>query len=174
VLRAQVQQQADKYADVIIDAGGRDSAALRMALVLSDVLLVPVQPRSFDVWAVNDLAALVDGAQEARAERDLIPLRAFAVLNLADPGAAPDNAAAIEALTDVKQLVWLDSLIRRRKAFANASGLGLSVDEVTPRDDKACAELSALVRNVFQVDNHRKATGEQLHDHCETTHATGG
>src|SRR5437764_10052101 len=43
LLRAQVQQQASKYADVIIDAGGRDSAALRMALLLSDAVLVPVQ-----------------------------------------------------------------------------------------------------------------------------------
>ena len=49
-LRAQVQQQAAKFDDVVIDAGGRDSTALRAALVLSDVLLVPFQPRSYDVW----------------------------------------------------------------------------------------------------------------------------
>jgi hypothetical protein len=34
--RAQVQQQAGSYADVVIDAGVRNSAALRMALLLSD------------------------------------------------------------------------------------------------------------------------------------------
>src|SRR4051812_38211225 len=49
VLRAQVQRQASKYDDVLIDAGGRDSAALRAAMVLSDVLLVPFLPRSVDV-----------------------------------------------------------------------------------------------------------------------------
>ena len=166
VLRAQVQQQSGKYTDVIIDAGGRDSAALRMAMMLSDLLLVPVQPRSFDVWAIHDLATLIDGAQEARADRDLPPLRALAVLNLADPGSAPDNIAAVEALADVEQIGCLDTLIRRRKAIANASGLGLAVSELTPRDDKACAEVAALVRKVFQSDYNRKATGEQLHDHC--------
>ena len=57
-LRAQVQQQTAKFDDVVIDAGGRDSTALRAALVLSDVLLVPFQPRSYDVWALNDIAAL--------------------------------------------------------------------------------------------------------------------
>src|SRR5918911_3316561 len=36
VLRAQVQRQAGKYDDVVIDAGGRDSAALRAGMVLSD------------------------------------------------------------------------------------------------------------------------------------------
>ena len=96
-LRAQVQQQAAKFDDIIIDAGGRDSTALRAALVLSDVLIVPFQPRSYDVWALNDIAALVD---EARSVRD--NLRAVAVLNCADPGEhSTDNteaAAAVGAL----------------------------------------------------------------------------
>ena len=43
-LRAQVMQQAGKFQDIIIDAGGRDSTALRAALVLSDVIVVPFQP----------------------------------------------------------------------------------------------------------------------------------
>src|SRR3954469_19569402 len=67
VLRAQVQRQASKYDDVLIDAGGRDSAALRAAMVLSDVLLVPFLPRSVDVWALGDIAALIE---EARSLRD--------------------------------------------------------------------------------------------------------
>jgi chromosome partitioning protein len=173
VLRAQVQQQAGKYTDVIIDAGGRDSAALRMALVLSDILLVPIQPRSFDVWAVQEVARLIEGAQDARADRGVAPLRTLAVLNLADPGAAPDNAATIAALADLPQLAWIDTPIRRRKAFANASGLGLAVAELTPRDEKACRELAELVGNVFAPEKQRNTIGEPLHDHRETTRATG-
>jgi chromosome partitioning protein len=49
VLRDQVRHQAAKYDAVIIDAGGRDSGALRAALVLSDMVLVPFLPRSLDV-----------------------------------------------------------------------------------------------------------------------------
>lgn len=62
-LRGQVQQQRNKWQDIIIDAGGRDSTALRAALILSDVLLVPFAPRSYDVWALDDMAALVDEAR---------------------------------------------------------------------------------------------------------------
>src|SRR4051794_22324816 len=86
VLRTQVQRQAGKYDDVVIDAGGRDSAALRAAMVLSDVLLVPYLPRSVDVWALGDIASLID---EARSLRD--GLTALAVLNAADPGHSRDN-----------------------------------------------------------------------------------
>ena len=144
-LRAQVQQQAGKFDDIIIDAGGRDSTALRAALVLSDVLLIPFQPRSYDVWALNDIAALVD---EARSVRD--GLRAVAVLNCADSGeASTDNADAAAAVADVPQFEYLATPIRRRKAFANAAGAVLSVLELKPADKKAIDELNALISALF-------------------------
>ena len=145
ILRAQVQQQASKFDDIIIDAGGRDSTALRAALVLSDVLLVPFQPRSYDVWALNDIALLVD---EARSVRD--GLRAFAVLNCADPGEhSTDNADAAAAVADVPQFEYLTTPLRRRKAFANAAGQGLSVLEIKPQDTKAADELKSLIMGLF-------------------------
>ena len=145
ILRAQVQQQKAKFNDIIIDAGGRDSTALRAALVLSDVLLVPFQPRSYDVWALNDIAALVD---EARSVRD--GLRVVAILNGADPGdTSIDNAEAAAAVAEMPQFEYLSMPIRRRKAFANAAGQGLSVLESKPTDKKAVAEFNELVRALF-------------------------
>jgi chromosome partitioning protein len=144
-LRAQVRQQAGKFDDIIIDAGGRDSSALRAALVLSDVLLVPFQPRSYDVWALNDIAVLVD---EARSVRD--GLRAVAILNCADPGeSSSDNLEAAAAVGDITQFEYLATPIRRRKAFSNAAGAGLSVLEQKPMDKKAVEELNALVAALF-------------------------
>ena len=144
-LRAQVKQQAAKFDDIIIDAGGRDSSALRAALVLSDVLLVPFQPRSYDVWALNDIAILED---EARSVRD--GLRAVAILNCADPGElSSDNLEAAAAVGDVPQFEYLATPIRRRKAFANAAGAGLSVLEQKPVDKKAAEELNALIAALF-------------------------
>lgn len=147
-LRAQVQQQAGKWDDIIIDVGGRDSTALRAALVLADVLLVPFAPRSYDVWALEDMAGLVD---EARSVRD--GLKAYAVMNQADPGEhSTDNADAAAAVADVSQFIYLPTPIRRRKAFSNASGAGLAVSELSPKDAKAAAEITALVNTVFTVN----------------------
>lgn len=144
-MRVQVQQQVGKFDDVVIDAGGRDSTALRAALVLSDVLLVPFQPRSYDVWALNDMAALID---EARSVRD--GLRCFAMLNCADSGEqSTDNAEAAAAVADVPQFEYLPTPLRRRKAFANAAGAGMSVLELKPQDAKAKSELVALVNALF-------------------------
>jgi chromosome partitioning protein len=142
-LRAQLQHQSKKFEDIIIDAGGRDSTALRAALVLSDVLLVPFAPRSLDVWALADICALID---EARSVRD--GLRAYAVLNCADTHGT-DNQEAAEAVSDYPQLVYLNAPIKRRKAIANAAGQGLSVLEAIPKDVKANDELNALMLRLF-------------------------
>ncbi|MEO9190459.1 MAG: AAA family ATPase [Acetobacteraceae bacterium] len=141
VLRAQVGALAAKHDDTIIG----DSEALRVALGRSDVLLVPVQPRAINVGALADIVELVERAQEARAEDNRPALRAFAVLNLADP----DNTDAAKAVLDFPALLPLDGIVRRRKAVANAMANGLSVDEFTPRDPKACDEIGALCAGVF-------------------------
>ena len=144
-LRTQVQHQAEKFDEIIIDAGGRDSTALRASLVLSDILLVPFQPRSYDVWALNDIAALVD---EAMSVRD--GLRCYAMLNCADPGqTSSDNAEAAAAVAEVPQFEYLPTPLRRRKAFANAAGAGQCVFELKPQDSKASQELDSLIKILF-------------------------
>lgn len=143
LLRAQVQQQRNKYDDIIIDAGGRDSAALRAALMLSDVVLIPFQPRSFDVWGVGDMAALVT---ETVGMRD--GLKAYAVINSADPRGV-DNEEAAGAIAEHEYIEYLDAPIGRRKAIADAAGSGLSVLEWKPRDAKAIEEVNRLVKLIF-------------------------
>jgi chromosome partitioning protein len=148
-LRQQVQHQAGRYDDVVIDVGGQDSSALRAALTLSDVLMVPFQPRSYDVWALGHICSLID---EARSIRD--GLQAYALLNCADPSnAGADNRDAIDALSDHPQLKLLSISLVRRKALANAAGQGRWVGELPVKDPKAAAEMEELVSILFQ-DHH--------------------
>lgn len=142
MLRAQVLQQGGHFDDVVIDAGGRDSTALRAALMLSDVVVVPFQPRSFDVWGVGDMA---DIAKEAISMRD--GLRIVAVLNGADAN-GKDNAEAAAAVAEFSPIVYLDTPIGRRKGIAEAAGGGLSVLELSG-NEKSKAEMSALVAAIF-------------------------
>jgi chromosome partitioning protein len=142
-LRTQVRQLAAKYDDVIIDVGGRDTGSLRAALTVANVLLIPVPPRSFDVWALDQVAALV---AEAREVND--GLRALAFLNAAD-AQGRDNAEAQEAMRDVAGIVTLDLVVVRRKAFPNAAAQGRGVIEQQSRDAKAVEELAALASAAF-------------------------
>lgn len=155
-LRSQVLLQRGKFEEVIIDVGGRDSSALRAALIITDIVLIPFQPRSYDVWALNDIAQLVG---EAQAIRD--GLRAYAVLNFADP-AGGDNRAAADAVSEFPALTFLDAPLHRRKAFANAAGAGLSVTELKPADAKANAELKDLMRHLYVTDSSPKMSEQSV------------
>jgi cellulose biosynthesis protein BcsQ len=70
---------------------------LRAALTISDTFLIPVLPRSFDIWAVDQVAELVKEAREA-----LNPdLRACIFLNAVD-AQGHDNEDSADALKDVE------------------------------------------------------------------------
>lgn len=146
-LRSQVRQLAAKYDDIIIDVGGRDTGSLRAALTVADTLLVPVQPRSFDIWALDQVAALVIEAREINES-----LRAAVVLNGADAQGS-DNDAALQMIADIDGFEVLPTTIVRRKAFPNAAAEGRAVLEQNPRDPKAVEELTALINAVFVYHN---------------------
>jgi chromosome partitioning protein len=137
-VRTQILALKDKFDDIIIDAGGRDNGPLRAALTLADIVIVPFQPRSFDVWTLEKVGSLVGEAKLINPR-----LRAFAIINCAD-SQGQDNAAAAEALAGNEEIAYLDSPIGRRKAFPNCNAIGLSILEASQKDSKACQELEQL------------------------------
>lgn len=82
--------------------------------------------------------------QEALSTRDAFPI--YALLNLAEPKEdSADNADALSALDDYPVYTRLPFPIVRRKAFATASGQGISVNELRPKVKKASDELAKLM-----------------------------
>jgi len=158
-LRHQVMHQAGLYDEIWIDCGGEDSPSMRAAFALADEVIIPFQPRSFDVWAMEDVCKLL---VEAMSMRDAPRVVAF--INQADPGEdATDNREAAEYVTTLNKNMGLNiqllpTPLRRRKAFSNASGLGLSVLEQLPKDmkrpldKKAISEVNNLLAAVIGED----------------------
>lgn len=146
-IRQQIRQLSNKYDEIVIDVGGRDTGSLRAALTVADVLLIPFQPRSVDLWAAEQIAALVREAREVNEN-----LRAYSLLNIAD-AQGKDNDDAAGALAAVDGIELLPGVIGRRKAFPNAFSAGLSVFEQLPRDHKACGELMHVVDTLY---THRR------------------
>lgn len=144
-LRAQIQIQRGHFDLIVIDAGGRDSAALRAALSVSSTLLIPFQPRSIDIWALNDIAALAQEIQDCGHQ-----LKALACLNMAD-SQGTDNAAASDAVADLPNIHLLPGIVGRRKAIANAIGAGLAAFESKPVDAKASAEFEILFNSLMEA-----------------------
>lgn len=139
-LRQQVNLARERYTDIVIDAGGRDSTALRAALVLADHVLIPLQPRSFDLWALNDMTGLL---AQARATRNI---SASVFLCMADP-TGRDNAETAGSLPP--GVGYVDAPVIRRKAVAMVATLGCSILEYPSRDEKAAHEYRRLAASVF-------------------------
>lgn len=141
-LRHQVGLLKSKYQDLVIDVGGKDSNALRAALTVTDVLLLPVAPESVEVWALDDIMTLV---AEAKAIHDF---RVIAVLNRAKPKGR-DNQDTLEVIREYGDIQLLDVAIGNRDVFSSAFGRGQSVAEYRPLNKKAVSELRTLLDAIF-------------------------
>lgn len=145
-VRRQIEQLRPKYDHIVIDTGGRDTASQRAALFVSDIYLIPFAPRSYEIWTLSKVQALLSEIQGSRAT----PLQVYSFLNKADTRGA-DNNEATEVLRDNEELNFVDYSIINRKAFATAASKGLSVFEMIPTDDKAVVEVEALFSHVTGI-----------------------
>jgi chromosome partitioning protein len=144
-VRTETLRLANKYEDIIIDTGGRDTTSQRAALTVADFLLVPFVPRSFDVWTLEKVSSLVNEMQAANPE-----LKAYTFINRADPR-GQDNDDAAEVLRETESLLFIETPLGARKAFSNAAAAGLAVTEIKPQDPKATEEMMMLYRYVFDT-----------------------
>jgi chromosome partitioning protein len=144
-VRTETLRLANKYEDIIIDTGGRDTTSQRAALTVADSLLVPFVPRSFDVWTLEKVSSLVSEMQAANPD-----LQAFTFINRADPR-GQDNDDAAEVLRETESLSFIETPLGARKAFSNAAAAGLAVTEIKPQDPKATEEMMMLYRYVFDT-----------------------
>lgn len=142
-LRKQVETIKPKYDHIVIDTGGRDTTSQRAALIVADVALIPIQPRSHDVWTLAKLTEMLGEIQASRMD----PLIIHTFLNRADITSS-DNRETSEALTSIVALGFVSHAVKNRKAYPNAGAKGLTVFEMETPDPKAIAEIEALFNAV--------------------------
>jgi len=144
-VRTETLRLANKYEDIIIDTGGRDTTSQRAALTVANFLLVPFVPRSFDVWTLEKVSNLVGEMQIANPD-----LQAYTFINRADPR-GQDNDDAADVLRDTDSLSFIETPLGARKAFSNAAAEGLAVTELKSQDPKATEEVLMLYRYIFDT-----------------------
>ncbi|MEW6674389.1 MAG: chromosome partitioning protein, partial [Thermodesulfobacteriota bacterium] len=145
-LPAQVRDLAERYDEIIIDAGGRDSMELRYALGVADRAYIPVQPFQFDIWTIRQMDTLVEMAKGLNEE-----LAAFIVLNrVATNPAIREDRETREFISreDFQHLALAESMIRDRIAFRKAARDGLAVVEYG-QDRKAVNEMNQLYEEIY-------------------------
>lgn len=143
-VRTEVRKLIEHYDDIVIDCGGRDTGSLRAALIVSDVFLIPFQPKSFDIWTVNKVSEIVDEALTVN-ER----LKAMTIINCAS-SRGNDNKDSQDILSELPNIKLIPKTIGLRKAFSNAAAEGLGIVE-TKSDSKAEEEMLDLYNYIFNT-----------------------
>lgn len=142
-LHREVPHLASDYDAVVIDGPPRVNEVARSAIMASDLVLIPVQPSPYDVWAVKDI---VDLLKEASVFKENIK-SVFAVNRKIVNTAIGRDVA--EALADHDMPV-LDSVISQRVVFAESAATGRTVLEID-LDSPASREITALIDEILEV-----------------------
>lgn len=132
---------AADYDWTVIDGAGRLEEIIREALKIADLVLIPVQPSPYDVWAVSDLVELVKARQ---AVTDGQPVMG-ALITRAIYGTVLDREIT-DALAEM-ELEYLDARIHQRQVYARSANDGLTPLEMEPRG-KAAEEIRTLVNEI--------------------------
>jgi len=128
------------YAHVIIDGPGRATEIVRSAILASDIVVIPVQPSPYDIWAAEVVVKMVEEALVFKPS-----IKPFFVINRKISGTAigRDVKDALERYS----IPTAASEIVQRVIFAEAVATGQAVYELDEKSP-AAAEIAALVNEL--------------------------
>lgn len=128
---------------IVIDGAPRVTDLARSCIIASDLVLIPVQPSPYDIWASNEIVKLI---QEAMIYKP--SLKAAFVINRKIPNTTigRDVRDALEQF----QLPVLSASVTQRIVFAESASAGISVVDV---DDKSNAahEIKRLTKEIVNL-----------------------
>lgn len=133
---------AADYQHVVIDGPPRATDLTRSAILAADVVVIPVQPSPYDVWACAEIVALLKEATAFKENLKAVFTVNRKIVNTAIGREVGDALAAYA-------LPVLQSTIAQRVAFAEVAALGSTVLETAPHSP-AAQEITALLHELLE------------------------
>lgn len=138
----EIGQVGQGYDHIIIDGPPRVTDLARSAIMASDVVLIPVQPSPYDIWAADEVVKLI---QEATVYKD--GLKSAFVVNrkIANTAIGRDVGEALAAYP----VPVLAATVTQRVIYAEAAAQGKAVFEIDA-EGPATAEIAVLVAELME------------------------
>ena len=140
-------QNVDRSKDIVVDTGGRDSREMRIAIALSDIVIIPTIPSQFDVSVLDKMVNIVKMAKEQNEK-----LQAYIVINRASTNPfLYKKIDSLKAFIDELQEDYIrlaGTIIFERERYKIATQLGYGVVEMND-GNKAEQEIKNLCEEIF-------------------------
>ena len=138
----EIGQIGQGYDHIVIDGPPRVTDLARSAIMAADVVLIPVQPSPYDIWAAEEVVKLIE---EARVYKE--SLKAAFVVNrkIANTAIGRDVREALAAYP----FQVLASSVTQRVVFAEAVAQGLAVHEID-QNGSAASEIEAVAAELME------------------------
>lgn len=130
------------YDHVFIDGPPRVADLARSAIMAADVVLIPVQPSPYDIWAADEVVRLIE---EAKAFKEHLKYAFVVNRKIANTAIGRDVGEALGSYP----VPVLKSTITQRVIFAEAAAKGMAVHEID-RDGLATAEIEAVATEITE------------------------
>jgi chromosome partitioning protein len=146
-LQATLERLDGEYDDIIMDTGGADSTEMRLALMLSDVIVAPCQPSQADIETLENINKLLEKTLAERPEVRVGILISKAPTHVSST-AAQDMR---DFCANFKNLPLLNTILCERQPFRDALLYGQGVVElaVNKLTLKAICEAEALEKEIW-------------------------
>lgn len=144
-VRDEITRVAGKFDHIIVDTPGRKSVELQSAMLVSDLLIIPMAIGFFDAWALRTMEEMVASAHTVNEN-----LVVKVLVNKACTNVTVNDRAEAEAVLKNYNIPggMLSTIMHERRVYRYASGAGKSVVEMD-RAGKAKDEMWALYKEVF-------------------------
>ena len=145
-IRQVLKDLSKRYEDIVIDAGGQDSEALRSAMTIATHMLLPFRPKRRDLKTLDHMEQILKLAQAVNPN-----LNARAIITQ-----CPTLPSQVQRILDAKEacvsfgIKALDQITTNRNVYDDADENGLSVFEVTS-DLKAKSEIEGIAQEFLGV-----------------------
>ena len=141
-IHKEIVQIGKEYDHIVIDGPPRVTDLARSAIMASDVVVIPVQPSPYDIWAADDVVKLID---EARIYKE--KLKSVFVINrkITNTAIGRDVRDALAAYP----IHVLQASVTQRVVFAEAAARGQAIFEIDPIGP-AVAEIEAVAEELME------------------------
>ncbi len=138
----EIAQIGQGYDHIIIDGPPRVTDLTRSAMMAADLILIPVQPSPYDIWAAEEVVKLIDEAYVYKEN-----LKSVFVVNrkITNTAIGRDVGEALAAYP----VPTLTATVAQRVVFAEAVAQGKAVFEIDA-DGPAAAEIEAVKTELME------------------------